>query len=592
MQRLVKVHTRQQSHNGIVLSFVTVMILLSTNFYSNITQTNAFSVHDFIVRKDKTFKTLPSSHNQYFHQITDLKAHSDTSEKTIANTHDTAKQDGLIAEQNEISIPWLIVGGGIHGVHIAARILGSGAVNLDNICIIDANDNLLHTWKYRTATTGMHYLRSSAGYHLDLDENSLRLRFSSNPATENEKRSYSGTRHVQSRKRRKKKHKSLSKSCGVIQQEFSNDYSRPRLDIFNKHSDLVISKYKLDKIHQKGIVTGIHPCDENVQVEVQIPSATGAYCDDQSIIYTAEHIILALGNDDPSYVEWSSKDDIDSGLVTHLLDEKAIHSSENNDLLSIDTKTYDIAIVGGGITAAHKALELVDKKKNPGSESPSIGNIHLISRHPLIEQQFDTHQDWMMDKAASKRSEKVGGYGTPRRQRIFSKLTCWKERRMMIAKERVPGTVTPAVNRGINGLRYAIENGDIRWHQAEILDKKLMALESNHTNGNIAHYVKNHRIELSLSSGGKIETDKILLATGFGKKPPGGKLLDDLIENAGLEVSAFCGYPIVDQYLLWHPRIYVSGALAELELGPSARNIAGARLAAERILESFQKTSL
>ena len=31
--------------------------------------------------------------------------------------------------------------------------------------------------------------------------------------------------------------------------------------------------------------------------------------------------------------------------------------------------------------------------------------------------------------------------------------------------------------------------------------------------------------------------------------------------------------------------VYVAGALAELELGPSARNIAGARLAAERIVE-------
>ena len=32
-------------------------------------------------------------------------------------------------------------------------------------------------------------------------------------------------------------------------------------------------------------------------------------------------------------------------------------------------------------------------------------------------------------------------------------------------------------------------------------------------------------------------------------------------------------------------RIYVSGALADLELGPSARNIAGVRLAAERIIQ-------
>ena len=36
--------------------------------------------------------------------------------------------------------------------------------------------------------------------------------------------------------------------------------------------------------------------------------------------------------------------------------------------------------------------------------------------------------------------------------------------------------------------------------------------------------------------------------------------------------------------LRWHPRVYVSGPLAELELGPSARNISGARRAAERLV--------
>eukprot|EP00957_Ditylum_brightwellii_P181365 13815359-Ditylum_brightwellii.AAC.1 len=76
-----------------------------------------------------------------------------------------------------------------------------------------------------------------------------------------------------------------------------------------------------------------------------------------------------------------------------------------------------------------------------------------------------------MDKAACKRSEKAGGSGIPQRQRDFAMSSSWKERRKIIAKERVPGTVTPAVNRGKNGLVYAIENGDVQWHHAEIVDK-------------------------------------------------------------------------------------------------------------------------
>ena len=87
---------------------------------------------------------------------------------------------------------------------------------------------------------------------------------------------------------------------------------------------------------------------------------------------------------------------------------------------------------------------------------------------------------------------------------------------------------------------------------------------------------------LTLSDGNEILVDQVLLATGFAKDRPGGELIDSLVES-GLPVSEFDGYPVVDAALRWHPRIHVSGALAELALGPSARNIAGARLAAERI---------
>ena len=100
------------------------------------------------------------------------------------------------------------------------------------------------------------------------------------------------------------------------------------------------------------------------------------------------------------------------------------------------------------------------------------------------------------------------------------------------------------------------------------------------------------KVKLELSNGEIVIVNKIYLATGFGKSLPGGKLIDDLIQNANLRVSmddngVGCGFPIVNANLGWHDRIYVTGALAELEIGPSARNIAGARLAAERIVSAI-----
>ena len=70
-----------------------------------------------------------------------------------------------------------------------------------------------------------------------------------------------------------------------------------------------------------------------------------------------------------------------------------------------------------------------------------------------------------------------------------------------------------------------------------------------------------------------------------------------------LPLAPGCGFPVLDENLRWRPKhcddnrqrsggggkrpsggIYATGALAELELGPAARNLAGARLAAERIV--------
>ena len=86
-------------------------------------------------------------------------------------------------------------------------------------------------------------------------------------------------------------------------------------------------------------------------------------------------------------------------------------------------------------------------------------------------------------------------------------------------------------------------------------------------------------------------TQLILLATGFMPKRPGGKMVDQLITESQLP-CAECGYPIVDTDLCWHPRLYVSGPLAELEIGPSSRNISGARRAAKRIVKVARKKSM
>ena len=80
--------------------------------------------------------------------------------------------------------------------------------------------------------------------------------------------------------------------------------------------------------------------------------------------------------------------------------------------------------------------------------------------------------------------------------------------------------------------------------------------------------------------------ERVVLATGMSPKRPGGELVDELIHSAKLPCAS-CSYPIVDQALRWHPCIYVSGPLAELELGPTARTIIGARQAGDRLVKAL-----
>jgi len=91
------------------------------------------------------------------------------------------------------------------------------------------------------------------------------------------------------------------------------------------------------------------------------------------------------------------------------------------------------------------------------------------------------------------------------------------------------------------------------------------------------------RIRLDTDTG-KVWTEIVVLATGFRSDRPGGDFIDQAIEGLGLQCGP-CGYPIVGEDLRWAANIFVTGPLAELQLGPCARNIIGARNAGRHLLK-------
>ena len=89
-------------------------------------------------------------------------------------------------------------------------------------------------------------------------------------------------------------------------------------------------------------------------------------------------------------------------------------------------------------------------------------------------------------------------------------------------------------------------------------------------------------VHLHIGNGAPLIADRLLLATGFDTRRPGGAWVDAAIEDMSLPTAA-CGYPVVDEQLAWGNGVYVAGPLGELALGPAAVNIAGARFAGRRL---------
>ena len=385
-----------------------------------------------------------------------------------------------------MSLDWLIIGGGIHGVHIAARLLGQARVARERLRIVDPGDRLLACWRASTATTGMTHLRSPSVHNLDLNPMSLQ-RFAG---------------------KRKRSEPDL----------FAPPYDRPALTLFNAHCDQVTEAFGLADLHvQDRATTCSVDCDG---VGVRLSSGTEL---------AARQIVLAVGaSEQPEWPAWAPR----NHTRVHHVFEPAFDGWP--------TSTETVVVIGGGISAGQVALRLAGEGHG----------VHLVSLHALRQHQFDSDPGWLGPKY-------MAGF---RRERDPGR------RRARILEARNRGSVPPDVERA---LRRAFARGELRWHEDEV----------------VGFDAARRGLELRLASGTLLKADRVLLATGFATRRPGGSMVDDLIESASLPCGR-CGYPIVDTSLRWHPRVYVSGPLAELELGPASRNIAGARRAGDRLVEA------
>ena len=305
------------------------------------------------------------------------------------------------------------------------------------------------------------------------------------------------------------------------QPAFAHPYKRPALELFQHHARTVIREHTLEALRLQGHATSLHQTEEGWRVET-----------DRGM-QRARRVLLALGlSDQPRWPAWAADLRADDAPVNHLF----APTFRRPDLPDWE----HAVVVGGGMSGVQAALAWAEAGQ---------GRVTLLMRHEFREYQLDADPGWMSIKQLDR----------------YHQEPSYERRRQIVDGARRPGSVTPAL---AQSCRYAVRCG--------ALDRVVADIEK-------VHQDEAGLVQFTVDGDTNIPpADRVLLATGFESAPPGGPWLQRAADRLSLPKNT-CGFPIVNERLEWAPGLHVTGPLAELEIGPVARNIVGARLAGKRL---------
>lgn len=222
---------------------------------------------------------------------------------------------------------------------------------------------------------------------------------------------------------------------------------------------------------------------------------------------------------------------IDIPHATHIFDKNYDPNIESNA----------DHIVGSGISAAHLTLKLIHKQKNDKK-------VHLWFNKNIEIHDFDADPGWL----------------GPKKMNHLMALPSPKARLKLINEERHKGSMPMEL---FLRLKKQEQAGRLLIHHSpidEVNDKQIISEDKHY------HY------------------HQIILATGFHNQICEQPMIKQLIAEESAPINS-CGYPLLSEELEWLPKLFVVGGLADLELGPFARNIMGGKEGAERISRAMHR---
>ena len=310
-------------------------------------------------------------------------------------------------------------------------------------------------------------------------------------------------------------------------------YDLPGTDLFDDFCGDVIRRWDLENAVTPGEITRIEPLPHSLGPRLRLWLKDG-----KSII--ARRVVLATGSSQPQIPDWVSQ------IQTPLPQDRLCHS-QLIDLRKLQLAGERILIVGGGLTSGHLAMGALSR----------MAKVDIFIRRQLQEKIFDAEPGWL----------------GPKYLKGFFAESDFQQRWKMIQSARNGGSMTPAM--GMQ-LRREVRQGKVRIYENTQVVK--------------AEWLGNYWL-IRTTGGEEYEYDRIWLSTGTRFDVHSQPLLEEVLQAYPIPVVN--GLPVLDNNLCWRGcPLFIMGGLAALQIGPTARNLSGARMASEKLQKAIIKSTV
>ena len=241
------------------------------------------------------------------------------------------------------NIPITIIGGGIHGVSLAIRLLREMPAAAKHLAVVDRHPHPLTQWRSKTERQGMTFLRSPAVHHITPDALGI----------------------VEYAERHNRTN------------ALAPPYSQPSTQLFWDFCKSALAELREHRVYHQFDVATLRWDKGAGRFPFRLLSTN-------SEGFRSGCVVLAIGSDDcpyvpPEFVQWQRR-----------YPDQILHASQ----FSVDCEDKrdgkdKIVIVGGGLTAGTLAKSLSERGHN----------VALIARKGLKTEQFDFPPVWLGPKA-------------------------------------------------------------------------------------------------------------------------------------------------------------------------------------------------